>query len=264
MAICKLCRSEFVQPKIERMCCTRTCSAKYGRLHGKPIYPPLMYGNIDGKCAKRCTKCLKYYILNEFWEKSTTSDGLETQCIYCCRLRSKVGRNNNLEQFKASRKKYYQKNIEKMRAEKIQYGLKHKKDKAAYDTTYRDKNKNKIAKYKREWNTRYTKTNIQHRLKKNLRRRVHHALSGHNKSAHTMELIGCDIDFFKKHIESQWQEGMSWENYGTNGWHIDHIKPCYSFDLSQESQQKECFHYSNQRPLWAKDNLTRPRIKYIL
>lgn len=50
---------------------------------------------------------------------------------------------------------------------------------------------------------------------------------------------------------------MTWANYGKSGWHIDHIKPCASFDLSDPDQQKACFHYSNLQPLWAFDNLSK-------
>jgi len=47
-----------------------------------------------------------------------------------------------------------------------------------------------------------------------------------------------------------------WDNYGS-GWHIDHIRPCSSFDLSDEEQQRACFHHSNLQPLWVKDNLEK-------
>lgn len=50
---------------------------------------------------------------------------------------------------------------------------------------------------------------------------------------------------------------MSWENYGIRGWHIDHIKPCASFDLSIIEEQKECFHYTNLQPLWWHENLAK-------
>lgn len=54
---------------------------------------------------------------------------------------------------------------------------------------------------------------------------------------------------------------MSWDNYGEGGWEIDHIKPCASFNLADENQQKECFCYVNLQPLWAEHN--RRKWKHI-
>ena len=71
------------------------------------------------------------------------------------------------------------------------------------------------------------------------------------------ELLGCDRAFLIKWLEKQFKPGMSWENYGVFGWHIDHIRPCASFDLSDPKQQSECFHYTNLQPLWWKDNLSK-------
>ena len=70
-------------------------------------------------------------------------------------------------------------------------------------------------------------------------------------------VVGYALDELKKHLEKQFANNMTWENYGRNGWHIDHIRPCASFDLSEPAQQRECFHYSNLQPLWAKDNLAK-------
>ena len=73
----------------------------------------------------------------------------------------------------------------------------------------------------------------------------------------TSELLGCSIEFFRKWLELQFEEGMSWDNYGKvdgspkNGWSIEHIVPCESFDLTKEEEQKECFHYTNCVPLWS-------------
>ena len=69
--------------------------------------------------------------------------------------------------------------------------------------------------------------------------------------------MGCSIEELKIHLEKQFRDGMSWNNYGMYGWHIDHIKPCSAFDLTDLEQQKICFHYSNLQPLWAKENLSK-------
>ena len=71
------------------------------------------------------------------------------------------------------------------------------------------------------------------------------------------ETIGCSPEQLKKHLEKQFTEGMSWNNYGMGGWHIDHIIPCDHFKPFTKKQQKECFHYTNLQPLWEYDNLSK-------
>lgn len=70
------------------------------------------------------------------------------------------------------------------------------------------------------------------------------------------DLIGCAALTLKEHLERQFKSGMTWDNYG-KVWHIDHIKPCNCFDLSDIQQQKECFYYKNLRPLWATTKIAR-------
>lgn len=77
------------------------------------------------------------------------------------------------------------------------------------------------------------------------------------KAGSTREILGCSYPEFKDYIKSKFTAGMSWENYGFNGWHIDHIMPCASFDLTLPEQQRLCFHYTNMQPLWAKDNFRK-------
>lgn len=88
-----------------------------------------------------------------------------------------------------------------------------------------------------------------------LRSRLTAALKGLCKAAPTRELLGCSAEELKKHLESLFQPGMSWEN--RQEWHIDHIRPCASFNLLEPEQQRCCFHYSNLQPLWAKDNIAK-------
>jgi hypothetical protein len=90
-----------------------------------------------------------------------------------------------------------------------------------------------------------------------LRRRMYDALKGNIKTEKSLELIGCDPEDLKEYIENQFQQGMTWDNYGIKGWHLDHIIPCASFDFSSEDDQKKCFHYSNLQPLWWFDNIEK-------
>jgi Uri superfamily endonuclease len=91
------------------------------------------------------------------------------------------------------------------------------------------------------------------RFKTNLRSRVSHALSRNSKSASTEILVGCSMDELRAHLESQFTDGMTWDNYGE--WHVDHIKPCAMFDFSVDSHQFECFHYTNMQ-LTASEQVT--------
>ena len=90
-----------------------------------------------------------------------------------------------------------------------------------------------------------------------LRARLREALKNNSKSASTLELLGCTVPEFKDYLEPQFQEGMTWSNNTKHGWHIDHIRPCASFDMEDPIQQQECFHYTNLQPLWAEDNWSK-------
>jgi len=94
------------------------------------------------------------------------------------------------------------------------------------------------------------------RIRENLASTMRKAMQqyGAGKISDTMSLLGCDIGYFVKHIESQFTKGMSWSNYGKNGWVIDHIIPCASFNLEIEDEAKRCFNYRNLRPLWEVEN----------
>lgn len=74
------------------------------------------------------------------------------------------------------------------------------------------------------------------------------------KSAKSSELLGCSIESFRMYIESLFQPGMSWDNYGREGWHLDHIVAVALFDLTKPEHQRACFHFSNYQPLWWEDN----------
>ena len=93
------------------------------------------------------------------------------------------------------------------------------------------------------------------RLSHNLRVRLNQILKGKNKSASTMELLGCSIDKLWNHLESKFESWMTKENYGL--WHVDHIIACAKFDLTCPEQQRICFHYTNLQPMEAIENMRK-------
>ena len=112
---------------------------------------------------------------------------------------------------------------------------------------------------KREQNKKYYYGSIEYKLGQILRSKLWRSLKNQkaDKDDSALELIGCSKIELVNYLESHFKEGMSWENWTLHGWHIDHIRPISSFDLSDPSQIKQCFHYSNLQPLWAIDNLKK-------
>ena len=125
---------------------------------------------------------------------------------------------------------------------------------AAYHKRYHLENLERTRQHTRD----RKKEDVAFRIGCTLRRRVSQAVKGKGrKAARSRALIGCSPAELKAYLEARLLPGMTWENYGHHGWHIDHIKPCAGFDLSDPDQQRQCFHYTNLQPLWAKDNLSK-------
>ena len=154
------------------------------------------------------------------------------------------------------RKTHYLKNKSHTNQQNKEYYLSHKD----YFISYRKQYKNLNPSYKREYKKLRLKTDLNFKLLCKLRNRVWMAMKYTKKSAKTQELLGCTILELKNYLETRFKPGMSWENYGRSGWHIDHIIPCASFDLTDQQQQKKCFHYTNLQPLWAYENLSKGAI----
>jgi hypothetical protein len=77
------------------------------------------------------------------------------------------------------------------------------------------------------------------------------------KQSSSIALLGADIATVRKHLESLFMPGMTWENHGLVGWQIDHKLPCDSFDLTKSEEQKKCFNYTNLQPLWYDENIRK-------
>jgi hypothetical protein len=99
------------------------------------------------------------------------------------------------------------------------------------------------------------------RMYKSISTRIIHLLRGRKKSNPTLVLLGCSVEELRRHLEGQFRKGMSWENYGhSDGWQVDHIRPCASFDLTDPQQQAECFSFRNLQPMWSQENRAKSSI----
>lgn len=128
-----------------------------------------------------------------------------------------------------------------------------------YHKQWRKKNKVKCQKYTCKSIKKRKKNDPAFRVLCNLRNRFKDIMQStkNGGSKRMSQLIGCTTKELADHLEKQFTDGMSWDNYGFYGWHVDHIRPCASFNHNDELQVKQCFHYTNLQPLWAKDNFKK-------
>lgn len=130
--------------------------------------------------------------------------------------------------------------------------------------SYKEQNSTKVLESKKKYREKINKyfynkrrTDSVYKLTCNYRLRIHNFLKKNelSKNDNTTSMIGCVPKQLKIHIENQFTDGMSWDNYGLFGWHIDHIVPLSSVK-TEEDLYKLC-HYTNLQPLWAKDNWSK-------
>jgi hypothetical protein len=202
---------------------------------------------------KTCYACNRSLPETEFGIRRVNKSGLNNRCKECCRQHCREHYATHREQIRASAAIHRPKHRERNRIKTAEWYLANHDRALKAQKEYAKRNRHIITAKKRE----RRKNDPYYRLVTNLRSRVKGVLDGAIKSAPTLKLLGADIASVRRHLESKFLPGMSWENYGFHGWHVDHIRPCASFDLRDQEQQKQCFHYTNLQPLWAADNIRK-------
>ncbi len=218
------------------------------------------------RCQSKLPKTAEYFCRGKNYK-----DGLAPHCKACNKIYYEV----NKDKIAKNRKDEYWEDPEKAKVKSQKYRntgdnrkklnkrRRLKRQNRTEEERLRDNKKRREEEYPKirgkimasKKKKRQTDVNV--RLKDNLRRRINEAIKNFTKSNSTMKLVGCSLKKLKTHLESQFQLGMNWDNHGSKGWHIDHIKPCSIFDLSDPKQQRKCFHYTNLQPLWASDNMIK-------
>jgi len=245
---------------------------------------------------KQCTKCKKHKKLNKFSEEKRTAIGLQSRCKQCLNkygrkywhknhtkslLRKKEYREKNREQLnRKARKRYYDNLIENRKAKRELWRLYYKNNPEKFKKRARDwakDNREKVRimeeNYKKNSPEKYKERNRRKNLKarqlrktdpkkrinfyisETIRRQLKARHSNKNGKCKN-EYLSYTIDELTQHLERLFKDNMSWDNYGKNGWEIDHIIPIVSFDFVSvdDKQFKECWALKNLRPLWYWEN----------
>lgn len=231
-----------------------TCEALVAREKRKNPTPPKP---IAKEGFKYCQCCGKELLLDNFKKHRYTKDGFDTTCRPCANKKNKEAISRRRDSHLANRREYYQKNLERERKRANDW------HKANYEKCYKSyakwvqNNKEYVRSWSREYFRKLKIESPEYNISKRIRCRVHALGKGLVKSKATLDLIGCTLEEFRSHIESQFVEGMNWDNFCTSEVHMDHWKPVYEFDMLNERDVLICFNYRNYRPLFAIDNLRK-------
>jgi hypothetical protein len=190
-----------------------------------------------------CSRCFIEKDCKEFPKTTANKKGFAYWCKEC---------SNKWKE------EYRLKNPEKIKLQTKIYNLKHKEEKSIRDKNHRIKNKEILRIKSTIYIRQRRRTDVNFRLLSLLRLRLHHALVNNYKSDRTINLIGCDIEQLKNHLQqTAIQNGyldFNINNYDSKKFNIDHITPCCCFELNCSYHQKLCFNYKNLQILTRHEN----------
>lgn len=244
--------------------------------------------------TKVCSCCKKELPLSFFYRNKRITDGFSVYCKECEseKRRKRNQRSDIIENRRKRDRKYRQTEKSKQYRSLYHKSESYKKISKTYresekgkqtqricnsrpERIRKDREYRKSEKCKEVWRKSATKrikegknaellrkrrrTNPNFKIQELLRGRLLREIKRRkfNKNSSALDLLGCSIDELKKYLEMQFEPGMTWDNHGENGWHIDHIIPCSYFDLKDPEQQRICFNYRNLQPLWKVDNIKK-------
>lgn len=179
----------------------------------------------------------------------------------------------NKDQHKQRNKKYYEENRKKVRAQATIYRNKNKIKLNAQKKIYYKNNKEKHAKWHRDYAIRNKgipnearrlrdkkrKQNPTVRLNLSISNGIRNSLKTGKNGRHWESLVGYTVSDLVKHFESLFKDGMTWNNYGISGWHIDHKIPIswWEIESAEDPAFKQCWALDNLQPLWASENCSK-------
>ena len=160
------------------------------------------------------------------------------------KIADKKWRNSNKEYLSQKHKTWSEKNREHLNT---------------YHKEWREKNIDKYRENKRTYEKTRKDNDPLYKLINNFRTAIYQVLKESNvqKNGHYFEILKYTPDELIVHLENQFTEGMTWDNYGQ--WHVDHISPISLHNINEigDDEFMKCWSLSNLQPLWADENIRK-------
>lgn len=205
-----------------------------------------------------CKNCQTEKCQSEFSKNKTRPKGYEYRCKSCQTKRGiDFYKKNKDKILKRIKTEYYPKNRRILinKQEKYRKTFKGIQTLRKASKKYYLKNRKEIIKKNSDYKKKRKSIDLNFYLTTLLRSRLNAALKNNQKAGSAVRDLGCSISELKAYLEVRFKPGMSWENHGK--WHIDHIKPLSSFDLTNREEFRKACHYSNLQPLWSSENMKK-------
>jgi hypothetical protein len=238
--------------------------------------------------TKECYRCKEIKPIEFFNKNKNSKDGHCSWCKVCINKYKKERYIKNRDEIKAQNAEYRKEHREQY----LELFRKRHRENPEYNRNWRRNNKDKCREYCKRYARKYPQKMKAHRdkwLSKNREEarklfrayfhkaslnprnrtsrafssRIRNSLFGGKNNNHWEDLVGYSLEDLSRHLEKQFEPGMTWGNYGRYGWHIDHIIPVslWEFESYADREFKQCWALCNLQPLWAKDNFKKN--KYI-
>lgn len=208
--------------------------------------------------VKLCTKCGNHKEMDCFGKDRKAKDGKFYWCRECVKTHSKAYYKNNTLKCRSSSLSIYHRN-----AKGDDFRDRRNARQRAYSKDYTKRPSTRLK--AREWTRRYLQK-IEAHISRKMSFQVWYSLrlildkSKKKNGKHWQDLVGYSVEQLMEQLESKFQIGMTWENYGgQTGWQIDHVTPKSWFDIQEagDDEFRKCWALENLQPLWLKDNASK-------
>lgn len=222
---------------------------------------------------KICSKCDDEKSIDEFNKSKANKNGIRSECKKCQSKYQKKYQKNNTKAKESRRrwkennpkynkeyyKKYYKKNRNKLCKEYRIYYQDNKEKIIKRNKKWQEVNPDYMREYLNEYQKKKRGNNFAYKLNGRISNLIRYSLKNRKNGIHWETLVGYTLNDLMKHLENLFLPSMTWDNYGKDGWSIDHIRPVSIFNITSNKCKgfKKCWGLENLRPMWAKDNLKK-------